>query len=150
MLLDHVRRQIHFACQLSLTLKQSLIAALVLAIAGASPYPPEVTVSVPAPTGTPFFGNKNGNFQPNSSTSLNGVHVDATGGQVSNGNVAVTSINNNDGIGAGSDTYKQYNGDGTTGAGWPAKSKWVSFVDMSVICHIFEGSGADILKVQQQ
>lgn len=46
------------------------------------------------------------------------------------GAAAVPTINNNDGIGAGSNKYKYYSGDGSTGAGWPAKSQWVSFVDM--------------------
>ena len=46
------------------------------------------------------------------------------------GGAAVGSINNNDGIGAGSDTYRTYSGDGSQGAGWPTKASWVSFVDM--------------------
>lgn len=46
------------------------------------------------------------------------------------GAAAVSTINNSDGVGAGSTAYHSYSGDGSTGAGWPAKSKWVSFVDM--------------------
>lgn len=51
----------------------------------------------------------------------------ATGGKVSNKALQVSTINNNDGIGAGKDIYVQYSGNGTT---FPAKTKWVSFVDM--------------------
>ena len=46
------------------------------------------------------------------------------------GGAAVSSINNQDGIGAGSDTYKTYSGDGSLQAGWPTKAQWVSFEDM--------------------
>ncbi|KAL1617668.1 hypothetical protein SLS54_007672 [Diplodia seriata] len=53
----------------------------------------------------------------------------STGGVVTGG-YAVNSINNKDGIGAGSDSYIFYRGDGSTGAGWPSKAKWVSFEDM--------------------
>lgn len=49
---------------------------------------------------------------------------------VANSPAAVYSINNNDGIGAGSNNYVYYSGDGSTGAGWPAMSDWVSFDDM--------------------
>jgi hypothetical protein len=70
----------------------------------------------------PFFGNLHGNFQPSGDASEL-----ATGGQVSNPKVAVTSINNKDGIGAGKDTYKLYLGDGSA---FPKKSQWASFEDM--------------------
>ena len=46
------------------------------------------------------------------------------------GSVAVSSINNHDGKGAGPDAYKFYEGDGSVGAGWPAATDWVSFDDM--------------------
>lgn len=46
------------------------------------------------------------------------------------GAAAVTYINNYDGIGAGSEVYNYYSGDGSTGNGWPSKSHWVSFADM--------------------
>lgn len=46
------------------------------------------------------------------------------------GSLAVTSINGDDGIGAGEDAYIFYKGDGSVGAGWPAADKWVSFSDM--------------------
>ena len=109
-----------------------MVAALAVRIASAHPYLADIATSVRARTSTPFFGHKNGNFQPSNGESVHNEVVEATGGTVSNGNVAVTTINDNDGIGAGSDTYTQYNGDGTTGDGWPAKTQWVSFVDMSV------------------
>ncbi|KAL8791131.1 MAG: hypothetical protein Q9195_006028 [Heterodermia aff. obscurata] len=46
------------------------------------------------------------------------------------GSVAVSSINGQDGKGAGTDVYKFYQGDGSTGAGWPASTDWVSFENM--------------------
>lgn len=108
--------------------KSTFIAALGAAAVTASPYPLDATSAIPAPTGTLFFGNKGGNFQP--SKTAKGVHVDATGGQVTNGQLAVTSIVNDDGVEPGMDAYTFYSGDGTTGAGWPAKSAWISFEDM--------------------
>lgn len=55
------------------------------------------------------------------------------GGTVTNGALANWNSNNiNDGVGGGSDSYKMYWGTGTTGEGWPDRSRWVSFVDMSV------------------
>ena len=51
----------------------------------------------------------------------------ATGGVVSNPAVAVSSINDNDGVGAGTDSYTLYCG---SGSAFPPKSDWVSFVDM--------------------
>ncbi|KAL9119985.1 MAG: hypothetical protein Q9187_003461 [Circinaria calcarea] len=79
----------------------STLATLVVA----APYPPDATISVPEPTGTPFFGNRHGNFQLSNITPGKGPQPQATGGQVTNGNVAVTSIYNSDGIGPGSDVY---------------------------------------------
>lgn len=53
------------------------------------------------------------------------------GGKVTNGAIAnFDSGNTYDGIGAGKDEYRMYYGDGSTGAGWPDRSRWVSFVDM--------------------
>lgn len=43
---------------------------------------------------------------------------------------AVDSVNNQDGIGAGSTSYTYYTGDGTPNDGWPSVSQWVSFEDM--------------------
>ena len=57
----------------------------------------------------------------------------STGGKVTNSAIAVKTINNQDGILV--DYYKQYNGDGSIAAGWPAKTSWVSFMDMSVSLH---------------
>ena len=78
-----------------------------------------------------------------------GPVVSATGGQVNNPAVAVTSINNADG-GSGTDSYRQYNGDGTTGAGWPDKSAWESFDNMYM--HIQRPEAGKLIKrqVQQQ
>lgn len=38
--------------------------------------------------------------------------------------------NIHDGIGAGTDLYKMYTGDGSATTGWPTKDQWVSFEDM--------------------
>lgn len=107
----------------------------------ASPYPQEAISFALRSTVTAFFGNKHGNFQPGTGIgSSDDINADlaavpvpaATGGQVINPTVAVTSINNADG-GSGTDSYRQYNGDGTTGAGWPDKSAWESFDNMYVV-----------------
>jgi hypothetical protein len=58
------------------------------------------------------------------STALAGMALATTGEYVNNGNIAVYSINDYDGIGAGRDSYTFYSGDGSTAAGWPAKSQW--------------------------
>lgn len=72
----------------------------------------------------PHFGNHKGNFQ---SQDTSYEHILATGGQVSNGAIAVSKIKNNDGIGAGKDVYTQYCGNGGS---FPPASKWVSFENM--------------------
>ncbi len=54
-------------------------------------------------------------------------------GKVTNSAIAnYNAGNTNDGIGAGKDEYRMYYGDGSTGAGWPDRNRWVSFVDMYV------------------
>ncbi|MCJ1310549.1 hypothetical protein MMC25_004214 [Agyrium rufum] len=57
----------------------------------------------------------------------NEIQTRATGGVVSNGGVAVYSINDNDGVGAGSDSYTLYLGNGNT---FPQKNRWASFNNM--------------------
>ena len=78
----------------------------------------------PEPSSDPYFGNRQGNFQ---SKDTSYEHILATGGKVSNGAIAVSKINNNDGVGAGKDVYTQYCGNG---GGFPPASKWVSFENM--------------------
>ncbi|KAL1969792.1 hypothetical protein VTN77DRAFT_7301 [Rasamsonia byssochlamydoides] len=59
------------------------------------------------------------------------VLVARTAGEtVTNGNLAVYTVNDYDGIGAGTDSYTFYQGDGSTADGWPDQSEWVSFIDM--------------------
>lgn len=67
---------------------------------------------------------------PSSLEDVLGNHVEprATGGTVSNSAIAVTTINNLDGILV--DYYKQYNGNGSIAAGWPTRTSWISFMDM--------------------
>lgn len=57
--------------------------------------------------------------------------TDPGGGKVTNSGIAVPSVNNQDGILI--DYYTQYNGNGSTDDGWPAKDKWISFMDMCVL-----------------
>ena len=58
------------------------------------------------------------------------LSLDLTPGKVVSIMLAVKAIHNEDGLGSGSDSYTQYSGDGTFRDGWPARSHWVSFVDM--------------------
>ena len=57
--------------------------------------------------------------------------TDPGGDKVMDKGIAVPSVNNQDGILI--DYYTQYNGSGSTDDGWPAKEKWVSFMDMCVV-----------------
>ena len=75
-----------------------------------------------ASTYNPYVINRKGNFEDTSYE-----HILATGGQVSNTAIAVSSINNTDGIGAGKDRYIQYCGKGSS---FPPHSAWVSFENM--------------------
>lgn len=56
--------------------------------------------------------------------------LDRTLGKVDNSRLVVNTIENEDGVGSGSDSYIQYNGDGSYQDGWPARGRWASFVDM--------------------
>ncbi|OJD38865.1 glycoside hydrolase [Diplodia corticola] len=67
---------------------------------------------------------------PTDSADSPAMLVRRTTGGVVTGPVAVFSINNKDGVGAGADSYTFYRGDGSAGAGWPSKDKWVSFENM--------------------
>ena len=67
--------------------------------------------------------------QPTTTTASSGSATDTNTAAVTNSN-AVTSVNDSDGIGAGTDTYNFYQGDGSTNDGWPATISWVSFADM--------------------
>ncbi len=78
----------------------------------------------PGASRDPYFGNRKGNYQ---SKDTSYEHVLETGGQVSNPAVAVSDINNTDGVGAGTDSYTQYCGNG---ADFPPISAWVSFENM--------------------
>lgn len=58
--------------------------------------------------------------------------ADPSGGKVTNDGLAVPTVDNHDGILI--DYYTPYHGNGSTDAGWPAKDKWISFMDMCVRC----------------
>ena len=81
---------------------------------GILPPPQSGTGSAPASTGT------SSSIGGGATTSVN-VRGTVTGP------LAVSTINDNDGKGSGNDVYKMYSGDGSTNAGWPALSDWVSF-----------------------
>ena len=57
--------------------------------------------------------------------------TDPSGGQVTNDGLAVPIVDNHDGILI--DYYTPYNGNGSIDAGWPAKDRWISFMDMCVL-----------------
>lgn len=65
-------------------------------------------------------------------SALAGAAYAATGETVTT-SLAVTTINDNDGIGAGSNTYKFYSGTGTVADGWPALDDWFVLI-FSTIC----------------
>lgn len=115
-------------------LSLATLTALLATLTAAAPYPPEATVEPPTPKHPAFFGNKHGNFQHYNATatptrSTHEIIARAKGGVVTGG-ARVTTINNNDGIGAGQDRYITYYGDGSQGSGWPLKQNWVSFEQM--------------------
>ncbi|GAD98869.1 hypothetical protein PMAA_009950 [Paecilomyces variotii No. 5] len=68
------------------------------------------------------------NYQPNRTEPAGARVLEA--GETVTSSVAVTSINDNDGIGGGTDSYTMYWGDGSAAAGWPSIDQWVSFEDM--------------------
>lgn len=87
----------------SLTYHQLLVFTCQAVTVVTVPFPPDITSSVPEPTGSPFFGSGKGNFQPNKTTSSGDRQPGVTGGQVSSTNVAMTSNFNQDGVGNGCD-----------------------------------------------
>ncbi|KAL1625209.1 hypothetical protein SLS56_007404 [Neofusicoccum ribis] len=101
-----------------------------LSLSSAIPYPPEAVSPVNKITspahGVAFW---NGTTHPTKTVNARTLTRRATGGVVTGG-AAVDAINNQDGIGGGSDSYTMYWGDGSTGAGWPSEDSWVSFEDM--------------------
>ena len=57
--------------------------------------------------------------------------TDRGGGKVTDSGLGVPTVNNQDGVLI--DYYTPYNGNGSTDEGWPAKDKWISFLDMCII-----------------
>lgn len=108
------------------------VAALVpfFGFSQAVPYPPEVAVEAGPVDHVGYkVASWNGSIPASEARLPPHLLTRATGGVVTGG-AAVTSINNQDGIGSGSDTYKLYKGDGSLEAGWPTKEQWVSFENM--------------------
>ncbi|CEJ90125.1 hypothetical protein VHEMI05929 [[Torrubiella] hemipterigena] len=116
--------------------KFAAVTALLAGSAVATPYAPNAQFNDgPAKIAvyTPKFEGS-GNFMPSRTSPAaaaegSALEARATGEKVSGSNY-VGTINNQDGIGSGTDSYKYYSGDGTTGQGWPGKDKWVSFENM--------------------
>jgi len=95
--------------------------AVVTTQSAASRVMPTSTASTPIGSGVASTGTLSSGSGTTTSVSVKGSV---------NGPLAVSQINDNDGKGSGSDTYKMYNGDGSTGAGWPAQSDWISYDKM--------------------
>ena len=79
------------------------------------------------PTGTASAPIGTGVASTGSPLSGNGTTTPVSVKGSVNGPLAVSQINDNGGKGSGSDAYKMYNGDGTSGAGWPAQYDWISY-----------------------
>ncbi|TWU73844.1 hypothetical protein ED733_005336 [Metarhizium rileyi] len=115
---------------------QAAVAALLVGAVIANPFPPSVTVKDGSNTKIAHYTPKfpgGGNYMPSngfgkhSGNAFQGLIRE----RVYNGNLANYDVNNiHDGVGGGHDSYTMYWGDGSTGAGWPDKSRWVSFEDM--------------------
>ncbi|KID82980.1 glycoside hydrolase [Metarhizium guizhouense ARSEF 977] len=123
-------------------LSYTAVSALLVGTAIANPFPPSVTVKHDAPTKiahyTPKFPS-GGNYMPSRAsrhtTKSPRPLKRETSERVHNTNLANYNANYNannikDGVGGGNDSYTMYSGDGSTSAGWPSKSRWVSFEDM--------------------
>ena len=111
-----------------------LASSFLLATVSASPLLQEgipVQFLIPRDPGDPVQPTATGAAANTATASSGGGDTQSVNvkGSIS-GPLAVTKINDNDGIGSGSDTYKMYKGDGSSGAGWPKLSDWVSFGDM--------------------
>ncbi|KAL6867174.1 glycoside hydrolase [Trichoderma novae-zelandiae] len=112
----------------------------------AAPYPPSIDLGPtgPVPDSVDFSPKKpnGGNYMPSKSTNApvsktvnapavgNQLEARVTGERVTNGVARFDNSNILDGVGNGVDSYTMYWGDGSTGAGWPAQSRWVSFQNM--------------------
>ncbi|KAL7917408.1 hypothetical protein ACQKWADRAFT_324669 [Trichoderma austrokoningii] len=118
-----------------------------LGAAIATPYPPSIGKgpTAPVPKTVDFSSKKpnGGNYMPSKSSktsasktanapAANGgkIRVRASGETVTNGLARFDNSNITDGVGDGIDQYTMYFGDGSTGAGWPDQSRWVSFENM--------------------
>ncbi|UKZ88828.1 uncharacterized protein TrAFT101_004562 [Trichoderma asperellum] len=127
--------------------KKIVVASLLFGAAMAVPYPPSVadgpTASVPDTVDFSPKKPNGGNYMPSKSSKVpasktadapaaNGDKIKArtTGERVTNGVARFDNSNIQDGVGNGVDRYTMYWGDGSTGAGWPAQSQWVSFENM--------------------
>lgn len=85
-----------------------LVSSCLVALAAAYPFPK-------------FSTPKNFHLSPGSN---NQPEKRDPGAEVVIGPLAVSLLDNADGVGRGKDTYKLYLGDGSTTDGWPAMSEW--------------------------
>ncbi|ETS01948.1 hypothetical protein M419DRAFT_35757 [Trichoderma reesei RUT C-30] len=125
---------------------KAVVASLLMGAAMAVPYPPSIDLGPtgPVPDTVDFSPKKpnGGNYMPSKSTNApvsrtadapavgDKLEARATGEKVTNGVARFDNSNITDGVGSGVDSYTMYWGDGSTGAGWPAQSRWVSFQNM--------------------
>ncbi|KAK9445020.1 glycoside hydrolase [Metarhizium brunneum] len=120
--------------------QKTAISALLVGTAVANPFPPSVTVKHDAPTKIAHYTPKfpgSGNYMPSRASKHTNKSPRPlkreTSERVHNTNLANYNVNNiKDGVGGGDDSYNMYWGDGSTSAGWPSKSRWISFEDIQV------------------
>ncbi|UKZ91351.1 uncharacterized protein TrAFT101_006335 [Trichoderma asperellum] len=125
---------------------KAIIASLLFGAAMAVPYPPSATDGVREPVPAHAYPHKKvngGNYMPSRTgkttasktsaapaTAKDQKDKRATGETVNNAVARYDNSNITDGVGDGVDSYTLYLGDGSTGAGWPDQSQWVSFENM--------------------
>ncbi|UKZ74851.1 hypothetical protein TrVFT333_002521 [Trichoderma virens FT-333] len=126
---------------------KAIIASLLIGAAMAVPYPPSATDGARQPAPKHAFPHKKvngGNYQPSRTSKSTSSKTSAapavakdqdntkraTGETVNNSVARYDNSNITDGVGDGVDSYTLYLGDGSTGAGWPDQSRWVSFENM--------------------
>ncbi|KAL7949249.1 hypothetical protein V8C42DRAFT_208564 [Trichoderma barbatum] len=126
---------------------KAIVASLLIGAAMAVPYPPSATNGARHPVPKHAFPHKKvngGNYQPSHTSKSKASKTSAapavakdqdnikraTSETVNNSVARFDNSNITDGVGDGIDSYTLYLGDGSTGAGWPDQSRWVSFENM--------------------
>lgn len=99
---------------------QVLATASIAGLAAAAPFPSEDVAAVSR--ALKAYISHGPNYQPNRTAPAGARILEA--GETVTSSVAVTSINDNDGIGGGTDSYTMYWGDGSAADGWPTIDQW--------------------------